>query len=741
MDLSSFYNQFREETSENLRILSDGLLALEQNPGLEDPTAREQLDRVFRAMHTIKGSARMLGFEAIGRLAHAMEHTLSAVREGQRRLNRSLADNLLLGGDAILELTAANLDGRPTNVDIERLIRNLDWDQSESSGTALAHIESSGELSHQDNTLSQTSRSDKKSTPVFSKLSVRPNNRQTVRVRVDRLDRLINLTGELVVGHQVLASHLNTLQMLRSLLQEQENMIRELDAELQLLRFSAVQRQSLDQNIVQLVDKGAQTIWMLEKQLEGITSHVNQQSFLLGDLEQEVMASRLLPIATVFAYLPRAVRDLAQATNKEVNLELHGEATEVDRKVLETLSDPLLHLVRNAVDHGIEAPDERTTHGKPRTGQIRVWAEAYGGEVRVCISDDGRGMDPRKLRDSAVNKGLISAEGVALLSDQEALELIFLPGFTTTQLITDISGRGVGMDVVRSSISDLGGNVLIDSELGQGTRITLLLPLTLVTTRVVLVKSAAQIFALPASGCCGATWVYPDRIHTIEGQATIEHEGRTLPLVQMAGLLGVERTSLFHNGRRAPAVILGSGQRSWGLLVDQLLDEREAVVKPLGPLFETQRHYSGAIQLGDGNLILLLNPMALAQMARGLTLGGPTVASSASSRTYHLLVTDDSFTTRELIRSILQSAGYRVTAATDGLDALEKLRMESFDLVVSDVEMPLGPLFETHFYNISNQFAIIHYQDSTCHHYSLILAVAHKTANSNFSSPLQTWLS
>jgi two-component system chemotaxis sensor kinase CheA len=688
MDLSSFHNQFREETSENLRILSDGLLALEQSAGLEDPTAREQLDRVFRAMHTIKGSARMLGFKTIGRLAHAMEHALSAVREGQRQLSRSLADSLLLGGDAILELTAANPDDHPASIDVDGLIHNLGWSGQEAPEIASAQIESAGESSHQDNTPQQASESDIKSTHILSKLSARPNNRQTVRVRVDRLDRLINLTGELVVGHQVLTSHLNTLQMLRSLLQQQENMTRALDSELQLLRFSASQRQSLDHNIGQLVDKGAQTIWLLEQQLERITAHTYQQSFLLGDLEQEVMASRLLPIATVFTHLPRAVRDLTQATGKEVDLEVHGEATEVDRKVLETLSDPLLHLVRNAVDHGIEPPDERVAHSKPRTGQIRVWAEANGGEVRVCISDDGRGMNPQKLRNSAVSKGLVSAEEVALLSDQEALELIFLPGFTTTQLITDISGRGVGMDVVRSSISDLGGSILIGSAPGRGTQITLLLPLTLVTTRVVLIRSAAQIFALPASGCRGIAWIYPDQIRTIEGHATVEHEGRTLPLVQMAGLLGVERTSLFQNGRRAPAVILGSGQRSWGLLIDQLLDEREAVVKPLGPLFEAQRHYSGAIQLGDGNLILLLNPMALAQIVRGLTLHEPNVVASAASRTYHLLVTDDSFTTRELIRSILQSAGYRVTVAVDGLDALEKLRTESFDLVVSDVEMP-----------------------------------------------------
>jgi two-component system chemotaxis sensor kinase CheA len=297
-------------------------------------------------------------------------------------------------------------------------------------------------------------------------------------------------------------------------------------------------------------------------------------------------------------------------------------------------------------------------------------------------------MDPEKLRDVAVRKGLISAENVALLSDTEALELIFLPGFSSTPIITDISGRGVGMDVVRSNVGELGGQVMIESQIGHGTQITLVLPLTLVTTRILLVNVGKHTFALPATGCRGTIWAHRSQIRTIEGRATINYKEQTLPLLRLADLLGVEADVAFQRSERMPAVLIGNTQRQVGLLVDRLLDEREAVVKPLGPLFEQRRRYSGAVQLGDGQLTLLLNPIILSQTARGMALTNPASGMAGARRRSSLLIADDSFTTRELIRSILQSAGYNVTAAYDGMDALEKLRGQSYDLVISDVEMP-----------------------------------------------------
>ncbi len=716
MDLSVFHNQFREETHENVRILSAGLLALERMSDQGAPDARAQIHAMFRAIHTIKGSARLLGFEQIGRLAHTMEHILDTVRNGHRMIDRTLANDLLRGADAILELTTAAVENRTASIDTEQLLAT--FAQSLADGeSAVAQPETtrvsttSAQVPKQSAAHQPAAKVDHPSAGEAPGIQERPDgdsngtagatqadaparfqsrqaNRQTVRVRVDRLDRLINLTGELVVGQQVLMTHVQALHELTKLIQHQERALLDLETELNQIRFSPTQRQILDDRLATLLHNGMQTRQLLNRQVDQFGLLANQQGVLVGDLEQEVMAARLLPVATVFAALPRAVRELAHAMQKEVVLEVSGETTEMDRKMLEALNDPLIHLIRNAVDHGIEMPDVRVAAGKTPEGRIRISAETYGGEVRIEISDDGRGMDPAVLRDVAVRKGLISAENVALLSDTEALELIFLPGFTTTPIITDISGRGVGMDVVRSNIGELGGQISIESRPGQGTRITLSLPLTLVTTRILLVKTGTQMFALPATGCRGAIWVHQQDIRTIEGRATVWYKQQTLPLLKLADLLHIESPPAFQHRERMPAVLIGNTQRQLGLLVDQLYDEREAVVKPLGALFEQRRRYSGAVQLGDGQLVLLLNPIILSQTARGMALTGPTTGITHERRRAHLLIADDSFTTRELIRSILQSAGYTVTVACDGLDALDKLRTQAYDLVISDVEMP-----------------------------------------------------
>jgi two-component system chemotaxis sensor kinase CheA len=701
MDLTAFYSQFRDETAENIRILNEGLLMLEAlGPGAEG--RREQIDTIFRAMHTIKGSARVLGFEQVGRVAHTCEHILGAVREGRRQLDRALADDMLRGGDAIMDLVNAAIDGQPSIIDVEALTLTLGrGGRSEASepDTGAPAPEPVAALASAD--LPEISVASDPRAPVVAPAAApepaampaltknpRAAARQTIRVRVDRLDKLLNLAGELAVGRQAQAVHLQTLGEISSLIDQQERMLLALERELQLLRFSPTQRESLDRHLNGALNAGDQAGKLIRSHSERFEQHASQTTQLVEDLEQEVMAARLLPISTVFTNLPRAIRELARETEKEIELTLLGEATELDRKMIEALNDPLIHLIRNAVDHGIEPPQEREQAGKPRQGAITVTAEALGAYVNVTIRDDGRGMDPKRLREAAVRKNLFSAEAAALLTDQEALELIFTPGFSTAQMITDISGRGVGMDVVRTNIVELGGQVHVDSQLGLGTSITLALPLTLVTTRVLLVELGEYTFALPASSCQASIWAYAEQVKTIEGRAMLPHEGKLASLLRLADLLDVDGAQPFPSRRRTPAIVVGAAQRPLALLIDRLIDEREVVVKPLGPLLEKQRRFSGAIQMGDGRLVLLLNPVALAQAARGMALMTTVVKHDDARRHSRLLVADDSFTTRELIRTILQSAGYDVTTAVDGFDALDKLRATTYDLVVSDVEMP-----------------------------------------------------
>ena len=671
MDLTAFHNQFREETTENIRALGDGLLALEA--ASDDATRRAELDRIFRAMHTIKGSARMLGFEAVGHVAHALENLLGELRQGHRSLERTLADALLHAGDAILTLTAAAVEGRQPPMDVEALIAGLP--------AAVASPVSAAPPTPAP-TPAPTAPPEVREPPPFP--AMRASSRQTVRVRVDRLDRMLNLAGELVVGQQALANHTEQFGALQALVERQSLALVALERELARLRFSTGQRHGIDLRLQDLRVAATEARTLAQRQGERFARYASQHEQLVQDLEQEVMAARLLPIATVYAGLPRVVRDLTQATGKQAQLELHGESVELDRKVLELINDPLLHLIRNALDHGIEPPEERQAAGKAAQGRIAISAETTGGEVRVTISDDGRGINPQQLRERAVRLGMVAPASAAALSDDEALDLIFQPGFSTAAIVTDISGRGVGMDVVRANITELGGQVRVESHFGQGCQIILSLPLTLVTTRVLLAQVGRATFALPAGGCFSTLWVQRSQVRPLEGQPTIEVGGRTVVVLALADLLGIEATSPLVSRERAPAVLTGSLQRPVVMLVDALLDEREVVVKPLGTLLGGQGRYGGAVQLGDGTLVLLLNPLLLAQGTRVAAPPPPTTAQRRS----RLLVVDDSFTTRELIRSILQSAGYEVTAAVDGADALDRLRAHPYDLVVSDVEMP-----------------------------------------------------
>jgi two-component system chemotaxis sensor kinase CheA len=592
----------------------------------------------------------------------------------------------LRGGDAIQELMNAMMENRPATVDVEALTLSLGRGHQKGEdlpAQPAAEPAPAPQLP-----------ADQAAPPPFVPAAPAPpsgrrvSGRQTVRVRVDRLDRLLNLAGELTVGRQTQAVHLQVLQEVEALVDQQARALLALHDELQRLRFSQSQREALEAHMNAALNYGERTGQLLKHQVERFGQHTAQSKQLIEDLEQEVMAVRLLPVSTLYTNLPRAVRQLAADLGKEVNLVLSGETTELDRKVIESLNDPLTHIVRNALDHGIEPPDERERLGKPREGLLEISARALGSFAQVSIRDDGRGMSPQHLRETAVRKGLLSNEAAALLSDQEAIELIFLPGFSTTAMITDISGRGVGMDVVRTNVSELGGHVQLESTPGAGTRLTMVLPLTLVTTRVLLLEVGEHMFGVPASGCQGTIWVYPDDIRTVEGRAMVIHEGRLAPLLRLDTMLGVKSRISFDHARRLPAFLIGTAQRPIVLMVDRLQDEREVVVKPLGPLLERQRRYGGAIQMGDGRLVLMLNPVVLAHQTRGMAMESPVAAKHAQKRRSRLLVIDDSFATRELIRSILSTAGYEVSTAVDGMDALDKLRLETYDLVVSDVEMP-----------------------------------------------------
>lgn len=715
MDLSAFYAQFREETADNVRTIADGLLALERTP--DD---RAALDGVFRAAHTVKGSARLLGFASVANLAHAMESLLDALRAGTLVLSSALSDLLLQSNDALLTLATAASENRAVAVDTAPLIAQLERAATAPGPVAGPTVASAAPLLVGASVTARSApparvavdvptpaapavpsapgSSNPPAQPVAQAQPAVPSGpraqRATVRVRVDRLDRLVAVAGELAVGQQEDSIYLQQLQTLTALVKQQQRTIQALTSEVRQTRMLASQRQPLQQRLADLHTVSGEMNQIVRTQQEGYVRRSAAHALLVDELEAEVFAARLVPVATVFATLPRAIRELARSLNKQVELELRGEETEADRKVLDALGDPLLHMVRNAIDHGLEPADERERLGKSPTGRITVSATAEHGQLRIAVVDDGRGMDPARLRAVALRKGLLDETVAKTLSDSESLDLIFMPGFSVSPIITDVSGRGVGMDVVRSRMIELGGQVLVDSVLGQGSTITLVLPVSLMTSQVLLVEAGKQIWALPSRSCQGVLRLDRDSVRRLEGQPLLQVDGRTVPVMALADLLNLPADATPLNTRNH-ALLIGT-TRPVAVLVDRLVDEREVIVKPLGPFFAAHPLTSGAAPLPNGSLAVVLSVQGLINQTRALATGAgrangraASLAVKRASRTHRLLITDDSFTTRELLRSILQSAGYEVVTAVDGQDALDKLRVDSrFDLVVSDVEMP-----------------------------------------------------
>ncbi|HEY0604481.1 MAG TPA: hybrid sensor histidine kinase/response regulator [Herpetosiphonaceae bacterium] len=728
MDLSAFYAQFREETVDNVRVIAEGLLALESNP-----TDRATIDGVFRAAHTVKGSARLLGFAAAANVAHAMESLLGALRAGTLTISPALNDLLLQANDAMQALAIAASEQRTLDLDTGDLIAQLEQAASgdaanpdaapdpDPPGDAPVPVEAVEESiviepaapaptnrsEHAPIAVAPSNGNGSEHTPVaivptngngsdHAPVAVAPTpaavapapsprvQRATVRVRVDRLDRLLAVAGELMVGQQEDSLHLQSLQTLTMLIAQQQRTLQTLESELRHVRMSPSQRQSVTHRLNELQGRESELSQLVRTQHDAYTRRSAAQTLLIDELEAEVFAARLVPVATIFATLPRAVRELARSLNKQVELELGGEETEADRKVLDALSDPLLHMVRNALDHGLESVEERTAAGKHPTGRVIVAATAEHGQIRIAVTDDGRGMDPTRLRAAAVRKGLIDEQSAALLNDVEALDLIFMPGFSMSPIITDVSGRGVGMDVVRSRMVELGGQVIVESEVGRGTTIALVLPVSLMTSQVLLVEAGNQLWALPSRSCQSLLRLDREEIHRVEGQPLLKIDGKMVPLVSLADLLDLPQDS--RALARDHAILLGAS-RPIAMLVDRMVDEREVVVKPLGPLFPDHPLVSGIAPLPNGSLAVVLSAQGL--ITRTRRARATRMTAKPVARSHRLLITDDSFTTRELLRSILQSAGYNVTTAVDGQDALDKLRADNqFDLVVSDVEMP-----------------------------------------------------
>ncbi len=453
-----------------------------------------------------------------------------------------------------------------------------------------------------------------------------------------------------------------------------------------LLRYSSVSQERLREASSLVAD--------LQRQYTADTMHI---SLVIDNLEQEIKRLRMLPLSTITSAFPRMVRDLAKQSHKEAVLIIIGGETELDRRILEGIKDPLVHLLRNAVDHGIETPEKRRSQNKPRIGEIRLSAEQSGKEVVIRVSDDGSGLDLEAIRHAAARHG---RKDTANLTEAELIDVIFSLGISTSRMITDISGRGVGLNVVRNNIENLQGRIQVEYQPGQGTSFVLTLPLALTGTRGLLIRSAGQLFVAPITSVERTLSVSPDDIFTLEGRDTIEYNGRPVTLVRLSDLLELPNRPVTEE-KHFPAVVMVVAERRMAFLVDELSGEQEVVVKDLGKQLARVAGIAGATVLGNGEVVLILNAADLMKLAASYKKTSliesfqQEVAPNVVRSNKCILVVDDSITTRTLEKNILEAAGYTVKIAMDGTEALTIVHSsERPDLVVTDIVMPRMNGFE-----------------------------------------------
>jgi two-component system, chemotaxis family, sensor kinase CheA len=643
-DPARYLRMFIDASRDNLTQLAEAVGKLSRLPAEGD-----SVHAAFRAAHTIKGSARMLNLVTISETAHAVEDLLGALRDGQIDFAPAVGDVLQRSIDALgglVDLVAEG--GRLPPVD-------------ESLTAALVHAAQGGPSPPIAAPPPAIPALPAASAPAPSDAptEARIKTPDTVRVGLSKLDDLIKLMGEVSSSHARLRQRLT-----------------ELEAEERSVRGGGVTASA-----------------SLAKFATTFRNELVAQGLLMGQLNDAALTMRMLPLSWVFEPTARLARDLGRSLGKAVECTVSGAEIELDRQIIERLGDPLLHLLRNAIDHGIETPDQRRAAGKPATGQVRLHSYQDGATVVIEVGDDGGGLPLDRIRAKAVQKGYLEGAQADVLTDAQAGELIFLPGFSTSPILTDISGRGVGMDAVRKTIvDDLLGAIAIDTIPGAGTSFRLRLPLSLAVMRVLLCRVGQ--FTV------GFTAQYVHQIVRLPATDTIAVAGRPafvlhnefVPLVTLADLLrfGEIEEDRKADGRGNLVVVVGDGSGKLGLVVDELVEEQDMVLKPLPPHLQRDSLATGMVVTGRDELVSILHVPRLAEAARAAR-GEAVVGARATAgrgRAFKVLVVDDSVSTREIEKDVLEAHGYVVTLAEDGLDGWQKAGAGEFDAVLTDVEMP-----------------------------------------------------
>ncbi|MBI3767059.1 MAG: response regulator [Deltaproteobacteria bacterium] len=669
---------FRAELEEHVRVMNEELLALERAATGGERSAR--LTVLLRALHSLKGAARAVNLGLIAEVCHRLEEPLIAVRDGKRDLDADLSGLLFAGADALADGARRLGSGEDLESSLlaELSAQLADESGRQGVGSSVAPPPTGAVVSS--SAAARTSASPAAAVPGRIVEAA-------VRVTAERLDALVADGGELLVAHHRLEGRRDELATLR-------DVVRRWNADRRRLRTSRdvprLGQQGDDgaewRRASNALASTAECLQRTEKELDRLVARLTADGNAMGAvavrLEEDIRRVRMVPFAEACAGLFRAVRDLAKATDKDVELLVEGGETELDRSVLEGLKDPLLHLVRNAVDHGLETRAERSASGKSARGRVTVSAALRGARVEVVVTDDGRGIDLAAVRVHARAQGFVLPE-----SERELVRLVFEPGLSTATIVTGVSGRGLGLDVVKSRLETLNGTIDVASEPGRGTRFAMSLPLTLTTVRALLVVAAGQMFAIAGTAIAGLRRARIDDLAVVQGHPMLPVEDGLIPVASLAAILGNGASP--GGDTNVPILLVAAGGARAALAVDELVVEQEIVVKSLGPRLAGARAVTGGALLASGNIALVLNPAYLARRAVGSAarLVSRTF-DAAPARAKRVLVVDDSITTRSLEKSILETAGYEVDVAADGELGWQMLQERGADVLVSDVEMP-----------------------------------------------------
>ncbi len=651
-DLSSFsmIDLFRSECESQTRVLSDGLVQLEGR----EPDAK-LLESLMRAAHSLKGAARIVDLDGAVSVSHAMEDTFVAAQAGKRPLDSVAVDHMLRGVDLLTRLAAS---GSSVPANLEADVRAfLQWNPDSAEEKPLH--------SPADQTSAST------------------DERRALRVTAENLDRLLGSAGESLVASRRLRTFTkNFWQMHR----HHRTMAKGIEAA-QQASMAGHDVNPLLRKLQSLTEEGDRLVL---RELAEFERFERAGSQLAERLYEQALTCRMRPFSELAPMLRRTARDTAKMLGREVSIEIRGESTEVDREMLEKLEAPLVHLIRNAIDHGIEAPDERTLNGKTRSGQILIEASHHAGFLIIRVADDGSGVDTESLRSRVVSRNFTDLVTAARLTREELLEFLFLPGFSIRNEVTETSGRGVGLDIVQSVVRQAQGSVKIASEPGHGVEFVLQLPISLSVIRALLFEVAGEPYALPLARVDRAMRVGQDEFESIEGRPYFKLDGARIGVVDAASVLGRPGVS---DATASYFLVLGDQSKKFGVMVSRFLGECEIVVQPLDPNLGKVRNIAATALMEDGSPLLLIDYadffLSIERLVKDGAVATPLVVGNREvSATRRILVVDDSLTVRELERKLLTSLGYHVEIAVDGLDAWNAARQGNFSVIVTDVDMP-----------------------------------------------------